>query len=378
MPWQECDRVTERVEFLELLTGGTVTMSELCRRFGISRKTGYKWRKRHEAGGRAELLDRSRRPLSSPCRTPQEIECLVVKFRGQHPRWGGRKLRRRLLDLGHTGIPAASTITEILRRHGLLVEPERPTRDFQRFEHAEPNDLWQMDFKGHFAMRGGQRCHPLTVLDDHSRYSMGLRALLNEQRSTTQLELEGLFRTYGLPRAILCDNGSPWGSGTQGQVTALSAWLIKQGVRVTHGRPYHPQTQGKDERFHRTLKAEVLQGREFRDASECQSAFDAWREVYNHDRPHEALELGVPSSRYSPSPRSYKESPEPWDYGHGAQTRKVDVSGYISFEGTRLRASHGLHRERVEVRPSAEDGVHDIYFCRTWIRQVDLRSPPGE
>ena len=374
MPWKVCDQVSQREEFVRFYLEGTISMTELCRRFEISRKTGYKWIARQEVGGPEALADQSRRPRVSPSQTLAAVEEQILELRDKHPCWGGRKLRRRLLDLNIDNVPAASTITEILRRHGKLIEPTRATRDFQRFEYNEPNDLWQMDFKGHFALRQGNRCHPLTVLDDHSRYSLGLRAMPQERSPLVKTELEELLRTYGLPRAILCDNGSPWGTATQGEVTRLSVWLIKQGIRVLHGRPYHPQTQGKEERFHRTLKAEVLQGREFANLPACQSAFDAWRPVYNQERPHEALDFAVPASRYQVSKRSYRSDPEPWDYGPGRLVRKVDMIGYISFQGQTIRISKALSGEHICLTATPEDGLYDVHFCQTYIRTIDLRT----
>lgn len=252
------------------------------------------------------------------------MEEAVLKLRDCHPVWGGRKIRRRLQDLGEDPVPAASTITEILHRHGRIdAEASRKAGAMQRFEHEAPNDLWQMDFKGHFGLRGGGRCHPLTVLDDHSRFSLGLRSCGNERSETVRGELILIFQRYGLPRAMLMDNGSPWGSDADHRHTLLTVWLMEQGIRVTHSRPYHPQTQGKDERFHRTLKAELLQGREFADLSDCQGHFDPWRDVYNTQRPHEALGLAVPASRYALSSRAFVEQPQPWDYGPGAVSEGV-------------------------------------------------------
>jgi transposase InsO family protein len=186
-------------------------VSELCRRFGISRKTGYKWLGRSASEGPAGLGERSRRPGRSPARTEATLEARVVELRSAHPAWGGRKLHRRLLDLGHEQVPAASTITAILRRHGRLEAAESAKHTaFTRFEHAAPNDLWQMDFKGHVALAQG-RCHPLTVLDDPSRYALALAARGNERTETVQGHLSALFGHYGLPWRMLMDNGSPWG-----------------------------------------------------------------------------------------------------------------------------------------------------------------------
>ena len=188
-----------------------------------------------------------------------------------------------------------------------------------------------------------------------------------------QAELTCVFRRYGLPLAMLMDNGSPWGSDAEHHFTPLTVWLMDQGIRVTHGRPYHPQTQGKDERFHRTLNAELLRGRAFSDLADCQSRFDPWREMYNTERPHEALELDVPASRYQVSPREFVESPLPWDYGPGAITRKVCAKGCISLHGREHKVGKAFRGRRVGLRPLGQDGLLGVYFCRTKIHEINLR-----
>jgi len=376
MPWKACDSMALRQEFVSLAMREEANISRLCVRYGISRKTGYKWLARHREMGPEGLRDRSRRPRHSPYQTCLAIERAVLEVRDAHSCWGGRKIRRFLLDRGlaEEDVPAASTITEVLRRHGRITEEaSRQAKPCQRFEHPRPNDLWQMDFKGHFGLRGDGRCHPLTVLDDHSRFSVALRACGNEQGVTVQAELTCVFRCYGLPLAMLMDNGSPWGSDAEHHFTPLTTWLMEQGIRVTHGRPYHPQTQGKDERFHRTLKAELLRGREFSDLADCQSRFDPWREMYNTERPHEALGLDVPASRYQVSPREFVESPVPWDYGPGAITRKVCAKGCISLRGREHKVGKAFRGRRVGLRPLGQDGLLGVYFCRTKIHEINLR-----
>ena len=230
-----------------------------------------------------------------------------------------------------------------------------------------------MDFKGHFATDAG-RCHPLTVLDDHSRFSLGLFACPDERDETARPHLTTLFRRYGLPERILCDNGPPWGtSGSSARYTGLGVWLLRLGIGLGHGRPHHPQTQGKEERFHRTLKAEVLQGRTFADLAVCQGRFDPWREVYNHRRPHEALGLAVPASRYRPSPRAFPEAPPAWEYGPGDEVRKVSADGTISFRGRPHELGKAFRGERVAVRPTEEGGLFGIYFGVHRVAQADLR-----
>ena len=294
-----------RSEFVMLAGQEGANVRALCRGYGISAQTGYKWLARAALDPEERFADRSRRPRSSPRRTPAEVEAKVVALRCAHPRWGGRKLARRLRDLGAPRVPAPSTITAILRRHGRLDESELLTPHAMiRFERDRPNELWQMDFKGHFAHDAG-RCHPLTLLDDHSRFSLCLEACANQRGATVEASLVPTFERYGLPRRMVFDNGSPWGNGPGDPYTPLGVWLLRLGIAISHSRPYHPQTLGKDERFHRSLKAEVLQGRRFRDLAHCRQAFAAWRHVYNLERPHEALDMAVPASRYRPSPRAY-------------------------------------------------------------------------
>ena len=260
-------------------------------------------------------------------------------------------------------MPSASTITAILHRHGRIAAAAGAGhKPFERFERAAPNELWQMDYKGHFATRAG-RCHPLTVVDDHSRYAVGLRACGDERGGTVQAELTAIFRRYGLPERMLMDNGSPWGSDALHRHTWLTVWLLELGVAVSHGRPYHPQTQGKDERFHRTLTAEVIGRRAFADLAECQRRFDAWRVVYNTQRPHEALELATPAARYCPSRRRFPEKIEPFDYGPEAIVRRVDEDGWLSFRNRPLKLGRAFAHHRVALRPTDQDGCFDVLFC---------------
>lgn len=377
MPWKVEDTMSLRREFVKMATQPNANIRELCRRFQISSKTGYKWIKRYTDEGEQGLVDRSRRPRKSPSRTPPEQETAAVALRDQHRAWGGRKIRARMLAQGHREVPAASTITEILRRHGRLDEQESDKhKAWTRFEHEAPNDLWQMDFKGHFPT-GKVRCHPLTVLDDHSRYSLGLFACANERTESVQTRLTDLFRRYGLPKRILADNGSPWGSSPEHRYTQLGVWLLRLGITTSHGRPYHPQTQGKEERFHRTLKAEVLRWEHFRDLVHCQSRFDTWRQIYNLERPHEALGMQVPASRYRMSERAFPEVLPPIEYAPGDEVRKVCPKGTISYKGTTYNISLAFQGYPVAVRSTSTDGLMDVVFCQHTIARIDLKSRTG-
>jgi transposase InsO family protein len=320
--------MSQRLEFVVLASERVLAFSELCRRFGVSRKTGYKWLERYRAGGAEALEDRSRKPHGSPRQVSPAVAEQVIALR-QETTWGGRKLRRRLQDLGCKPVPAASTCTAILRRADLLAK-DRISGPLQRFERAQPNELWQMDYKGDFPTQAGPRCHPLTVLDDHCRYNLVLDPAGNQRGPTVQTALTTAFQRYGLPEAILCDNGSCWGALDGSGHTPLTVWLLRLGVRVLHGRPYHPQTQGKEERFHRTLNAELLSRHTWRDLAHCQTEFTRYRQRYNHERPHDALQGDTPASRYRPSVRSLPTQLLPLEYA-GMEVRVVRDKGVITF-----------------------------------------------
>lgn len=376
MPWKESTWMSERHEFVLLATAPGSNFSLLCRRFCVSRKTGYKWLRRYLAGGTAALCDQSRCPSHSPRRTPEEIQERVLALRREYPCWGARKLRARLSALGHKGLPSASTITGILRRHDQIAPEESPRhRRCHRFEYPRPNDLWQMDFKGDFAVGAG-RCYPLTVLDDHSRFSLGLRACPSQHREGVQEALTSIFRRYGLPWRMTMDNGFPWGVFVGGRCrwTQLTLWLLRLGIRVSHSRPYHPQTQGKDERFHRTLKLELLRDWAWRDLSECQEGFDRWRETYNCERPHEALQMQVPASRYRESLRTFPEKLPAIEYPDECLVRRVHSSGMMDLRGRRYYIGEAFRGLDVGLRPTLTDACFEVYFCHQRIMTLDLRQ----
>ena len=376
MGWKESDRVSERLEFVRFAEAGEVPFTVLCARFGVSRKTGYKWLKRWRAEGAVGLVDQSRRPVHSPSRTPAEVEQEVLNLRKKHPRWGGRKIRQRLLVLGVEYVPSASSITRILHRHGLICPAESSKHTaFCRFERGEPNDLWQIDFKGDFLLSGGKRCYPLTILDDHSRYSLGVIACGNQKRMTVQTHFREVFSRYGIPRAIYVDNGNPWGTSRERtRHSRLSAWLMRQDIEVIHGRPYSPQGRGKLERFHRTLRAEVLQDRQLETLMEAQEAFDPWRTIYNHERPHESLNQEVPATRYCSSRRSFQEVMAPFSYSSRFEVRRPNPTGQFRFQNRTYRISDAFTDQGIGLSPTEVDGVWDIYYCRFRIGYLDQRA----
>lgn len=376
MGWKESDRVSERREFCCLYEAGGVSMTELCRRFSVSRKTGYKWINRRSEGGDEALVDRSRRPHYSPGKTCAFVESEVVALRREHPTWGGRKLKRVLESRGVENVPSASSITRVLHRHGLIspLESEKH-RNFKRFEMEAPNDLWQIDFKGDFALAGGGRCYPLTLLDDCSRYSLGVFACDNQRGTTVKDHFRSVFFRYGIPRAIYVDNGNPWGtSRKRTRHSRVSVWLMRHDIEVIHGRPYHPQGRGKIERFHRTLKQEVLQDRQLEGLADAQAAFDPWRDCYNHVRPHESLDMAVPASIYRSSIRSFAEVTSEYQYSERFEVRRTNPTGQFSFQKKTYRISDAFTEQAIGLSPTETDGLWDIYYCRFRIAQLNQQT----
>jgi transposase InsO family protein len=373
MPWREVSLMDQRREFVLLFQQAGVNRRELCRRFGISSKTAYKWLARAGVEGKDWAQDRSRRPRKSPARSTAKIETAVLEIRDAHPVWGARKIRRCLEDR-HKSVPAASTVHAILARHDRIPPPSQPPQ-YTRFEHPAPNDVWQMDFKGRFPLGDRQMCHPLTMVDDHSRYALCLQACSNEQAETVQQHLERTFRRYGLPGAFLVDNGVPWGTCSPVRWTKLRVWLLKLGVDVIYARPYHPQTKGKNERFHRTLKAEVLSMRTFGTSRELQKAFDRWRHVYNNERPHQSLGQNVPASRYRPSSRSLPSKLCEPEYEEGTIVRRAgSIKANISFGNRRWHMPDAFCRELLAVRPLDTDGKFGVFFGAHQIACIDMRN----
>jgi transposase InsO family protein len=363
-----------RTEFVNLAIKEGANVAELCRRFKISRKTGYKWIGRYRQEAAEGLKDQVRRPKSSPQRTAWEIEKAVLALRASHPAWGPRKLKRRLEDLGMEKLPARSTLGVILKRHGQIEDQEGlKHKPWQRFERSRANELWQMDFKGDFALGRGGRCFALPIIDDHSRFAVGLFACANQQETTVRTRLEMVFERYGLPEELLCDNGSPWG-GYRGEWSRMAVWLLRHGVRLLHGRPYHPQTQGKQERFNRTLQAEVLQRQDLRDLEHAQREFERWRSVYNFQRPHEALAMGAPATRYEVSPRRFRAQPGQIEYSPGDLVKKVKCKGEITWRNQTYYIGNAFAGEVVALRATQQEHCWEVYFCHQRLGRIDLRQ----
>jgi transposase InsO family protein len=369
MPFQGKEEAREELCRLALHEGAN--RRRLCRRHKISPMTLYKWLERYRSEGAQGLREHSRRPRHSPSRTAAEMEAAVLTVRQENPVWGGRKIAASLRRQGLSP-PSPSTITEILKRNGQPMVAAGQ-KAWKRFEHAEPNTLWQMDFKGDVAFGRG-RLHPLTVIDDHSRYAVVVHASNNERHQTVQNAVQAAFERYGLPEVILTDNGSPWGAATEHSLTKFGVWLIEHGVAPWHSPPLHPQSHGKNERFNRTLKLELLERQTFDDLHQAQQAFDAWRHRYNHHRPHDAIGLAVPADRYRPSRRCFMPIVKPFDYGPDAVIRSVDAAAHISFQSRRWKASKALVGKHVAIRPTSLDGVFDIVFRHVTIRSINFHQ----
>lgn len=355
MSWETKTVMEQREAFVEAAERGEESFAALCRRYQISRKTGYKWLKRAQEG--QQLTDQSRRPNRQPTKTPDDVEAQILAMREAHPTWGGRMIKAALEQDGCEDIPSARTCCAILKRNG-CIDPEEAGkhRPFQRFEREKCNQLWQTDFKGDFLLGDGIRCYPLTILDDHSRFSIRI-----EPKSDTKEVKESFiqtFKEFGLPDAVLSDNG-PQFSGFRGGYTQFERFLMDLDVAPIHGRIMHPQTQGKIERFHRTLKAEAL--REIPDTmEEMNRQFQEWRWFYNELRPHSALGMKPPATVYRPSQRKYEE-PKPFEYNQGARLVKINNWGYLRFGPIQVYLSETMADTYMEIRPSENDTFLVIY-----------------
>lgn len=369
MPWKEETVEQQRTKFIVLASEEGCNFSALCRQFGITRRTGYKWLERYRNG--ESLKNQSKAPYFRPRQTIPEMEELILSVRINHPSWGPRKILRHLTDKGNVGLPSPSTIASILKRNG-FVSPEQSAchTPLKRFQREAPNDLWQMDFKGHFGMCDGNRCHPLTIKDDHSRNLLCLDAYDNEQWSNVKCSLDRVFQEYGLPNSILSDNGAPWGSNRQGY-TLFELWMMQLDILPIHGRPYHPQTQGKEERFHRTLNEDILKRICIHNLSHAQDVFDAYRIEFNTERPHEALGLDVPAKHYRKSSRSLPEKFSEPEYDTGKTLRKVNFKGYISVRQHRYYLSETFIDKYIELLP-VDQNILALCYGNFVIAKIDM------
>jgi transposase InsO family protein len=367
MPWKQMEVREQRVEFVVRALLGTESHSHLCCEFGISRPTGYLWLARYREGGVAAIEERSRRPLHSPSQTGAELEARILALRQVYPDWGARKLAV-LLDRQGIRLPS-STIHRVLLRLGLVRDADRHAPAVKRFEREQPNELWQMDFKG--PKNWPQASTALSVIDDHSRYLVALEGTERPEGRLVRRHLERAFAECGLPEAMLMDHGIPWWNHQSfGGSTQLSLWLMRQGIRLGFSGIRHPQTQGKVERFHGSLER-ALTHRGV-PADNHQLWLDAFRREHNHIRPHEALAMQTPASRWRPSPRPYNPNPPAWEYPEGAWTLKVDNHGTVDIHDQSYRIAKSLIGERVRIVEAEERLL--IYYCNTLIRELDPKT----
>lgn len=360
-----------REEFVKRVLSHEKSKSALCREYGISRPTGDKWIARYQIG--EKMSNMSRTPFKIANKTPSETESLILGYRKEHPAIGAVKIKRILENKGYEKIPCASTVNAILKRNGCITkEASEAATPYQRFEKSKPNDMWQADFKGHFAMKSGKRCHPLNIIDDHSRFSLCSDALPTEEYGGVKESFERLFKTYGIPHFLLCDNGNPWGTAQSTGFTQFEVWLMELGILTIHGRIRHPQTQGKEESYNRSMTKELLKHTEIADFKDAQSKFDVYREFYNYERPHLALGLDTPAQHYEASSRKYPERIDDWEYPEGYELRKIKESGYLTYGGQGYFLSEAFGNHTIAIRESHFPGCVSLFYRQFRIGRIDV------
>lgn len=371
MPWKQSSAMDERIRYVVQAEQQKGSLQELSEQFGVHRTTGWRWRRRMGEVGRIEELgEHSRRPHASPNETSEEVQQRIVALRGQYG-WGALKLQTLLGREGR--IVSVATINRVLARRGAIRPQDSHRPAAQRFERSEPNQLWQMDFKGignRLAERHGA-VYPLSILDDHSRFLVGLVALREPNTALTRKCLREVFEPYGLPEAMLMDHGVPWWSTSNGHgLTQLTVWLMKQGIRLYFSGVGHPQTQGKVERLHRTMQQAIE-----RDGGNF-PGWELWterfRRQYNEYRPHQALHMDVPASRYRSSPRIYCENPPRWEYDTGTDVRRLNSQGCVRYGKQRYFVCEALADEDVAIE-SLQDRIL-VRYRQTYVREIDIRS----
>ena len=334
MAWRKVLPMDERLRFIFEAQLKLWTITELCKRYGISRKTGYKWLKRFDQQGLDGMGERSRAPNHCPHRTADKVVQRVVAERKRHPRWGPKKIAQALKRAGADfSVPAASTIGEILKRHGLVKRRRRRRGALRRWpktltQPKRANHVWGVDFKGWFRTGNGLRCDPLTASDLYSRFVLDCRALKAQTIELVQPAFDTIFTDYGLPEVIRVDNGAPFGSPGPCGLTQLSVWWVQLGIRVEFIEPGHPEQNAVHERMHRTLKDETCCPPRWTHKAQ-QRRFDQWRHEFNHARPHEALKMRFPAEVYQVSAIAYSGQPKPFCYPGYFEVRRVKKAGQI-------------------------------------------------
>src|SRR5215470_5571689 len=376
MPWKECSVMDERLRFVAQLLDGEA-MSEVCRAFGISRKTGYKIFERYKEHGLEALTDRSRRPVRYANQLPRQIESLIAAAKRDKPHWGARKIREllvRRLD-GDIRVPAKSTIHAVLHRHDLVKIPGRPRHratGTPLSTGAAPNDLWCADFKGEFKLGNGRYCFPLTVTDHASRFLLLCEALESTRENLAITAFEQLFQERGLPLAIRSDNGVPFASPNGlFNLSKLSVWWLRLGIGIERIKPGHPQQNGRHERMHLTLKKEATRPAGA-NILQQQATFDAFVDEFNNERPHEALDMRFPAEVYTPSTRHYDGIPDP-DYPFHDRTVMVTNCGRLCFYRKKINLSTSLAGQAVGVK-EVDDGIWLVSFMQYDLGYIDLEE----
>jgi transposase InsO family protein len=367
MPWEQQLPMDQKTQFVSEYLRDTISFTELCDRYGISRKTGYKWIDRYRGEGPAGLAERSRRPHSSPDQTPEPLRLAIIEARRRHPSWGAKKLLKHLRGKDQQADwPSRWTVCEILRRAGLVRQRTRrrkPGHPGKPLSIATaPNDLWCVDFKGQFKTRDGRYCYPLTVTDRYSRYLLGCQALLSTETEGAKATFRQLFKKYGLPQAIRSDNGTPFASTALARLSELSVWWIRLGMRPELIEPGKPQQNGQHERMHRVLKAETARP-PAANLTQQQRWFDRFSDEYNQLRPHEGIDLQTPASLYVPSSRPLPAAPPPLVYPAHFETRLVSKNSGIRWRDKWVAVSTtcaGLHVGLEEI----DHGIWDVYLGR--------------
>jgi putative transposase len=365
MPWSVETPMSQRREFVEDAERALYTMRELCARYGISRRVGYKWLTRYRELGLVGLADQSRRPQHSPTQLDGELAGLCVDARHRHPTWGPRKLLA-YLERRHRRQrwPAASTVGALLKREGLTAPRRRrrpvghPGRPMSVMD--QPNAVWTADFKGQFRTGDGVYCYPLTIIDGYSRSLLACEALLHPTHAASQPVFADLFRRLGLPERIRTDNGVPFATSALGRLSLLSVWWIKLGITPELIEPAHPQQNGRHERLHRTLKAETTKP-PAQTARAQQRRFRAFQAEFNEERPHEALDGDTPASWYHRSSRRVLGHPADPEYPSHFEVRYVSRNGGVRWHNHWVNVSHVLAEEYVGL-DEIEDGIWSVYF----------------
>jgi transposase InsO family protein len=378
MPWKETTSMNEKERFVMLAQTGRFTIIDLCKDFGISRKTGHKYLHRYEHEGRAGLADRSRRPKSCPFATVESVEALILKERRKHPTWGPKKIRDLLIRIHRVeNPPHISTIGLVLSRSGLTKKRKRKAGVHRIHpEHltipTRPNEVWTFDYKGWFALGNGMRCDPLTVCDRYSRYLVGCQARANQQFKGTLSACKKLMRYHGLPEVIRVDNGTPFASVAIGGLSQLSVWWIEQGIRVEFTTPGSPQQNGSHERMHRDQKAEATQPPS-PNMSAQQKRFDRWRHEYNHDRPHEGLDMLRPAEIYRTSSRRLGET-DKMRYPSEYEIKRVSGSGHFSCGGSNFYMSEIYAGCQVGLFENSE-GITELHYANLHLGNLEFNCP---